>query len=69
MAFKASLHAEGRLTKHPGRIAMNKLQKQKKEDKTPDPFRWMEVRAARMTAWTSLITALAALLTALAALL
>ena len=48
---------------------MSKIQKQKKEDKTPDPLRRMEVRAFRMMAWAALITALATLLTALAALL
>ena len=62
-------HAEGRATKHAGCIAMSKLLKQKHEDKTPDSLRWMEVRAARMTAWAALIAALSALITALAALL
>ena len=48
---------------------MSKLLEKYPKDKTPDPLRWMEVRAARMTAWAALIAALSALITALAALL
>ncbi len=69
MAFRRLDYAEGLATKHAGCIAMSKLPEKYPEDNTPDPLRWMEVRAARMTAWAALIAALSTLITALAALL